>query len=264
MTHPGKSAPDLASYDVLLVNSSGGKDSQAMLDHVHHLAVAAGVAGRIVVVHCDLGRVEWEGTRDLAERQAAHYGHRVEVVRRTQNDLLDQIAARGMFPSSTTRYCTSDQKRGPVRVLMTRLASEWRASSGLARPCRILNCMGLRADESSARASKATYEPDAAASNGKRQVDTWLPIHAWTVDDVWARIRASGVPHHRAYDLGMSRLSCVFCVLGRRSDLEIAARHNPALLDAYVAVEDRIGHTFTAKLSLRVLRDEARCAGGAS
>jgi len=47
-------------------------------------------------------------------------------------------------------------------------------------------------------------------------------------------------------------------------DLTIAARHNPALLDAYVAVEDAIGHTFTAKLSLRVLRDEARCAGGAA
>lgn len=47
--------PDLRSYDVLLVNSSGGKDSQAMLDHVVRLAREAGVADRIVVVHCDLG-----------------------------------------------------------------------------------------------------------------------------------------------------------------------------------------------------------------
>ena len=34
----------------------------------------------------------------------------------------------------------------------------------------------------------------------------------WKVEDVWARIKASGVEHHKAYDLGMSRLSCCFCV----------------------------------------------------
>ena len=33
---------------------------------------------------------------------------------------------------------------------------------------------------------------DERASNGKRVVDTWLPIHSWTVAQVWERIKASG------------------------------------------------------------------------
>ena len=52
------------------------------------------------------------------------------------------------------------------------------------------------------------------------------------------------VPHHRAYDLGMPRLSCVLCIFAPRDALILAGLHNPALLADYVAVENQIGHTF--------------------
>lgn len=255
---------DLTHYDWILINSSAGKDSQVMLDLVVGLAREAGVADRIVVVHCDLGRVEWEGTRELAARQAAHYGCRFEIVSRPQGDLLTHIEQRGMWPSSTARYCTSDHKRGQVRTLMTRLVGEWRSSTGERRACRILNCMGMRAQESPARAKLVEFARDEKASNGKRTVDVWLPIHGWTVDEVWARIRASGVEHHRAYDLGMGRLSCAFCIFAPEAALMIAGEHNRALLDEYVAVEDRIGHAFrgskTKKFHLKVI--QSRLAAG--
>ncbi len=46
--------PELASYDVILVNSSAGKDSQSMLDEVVRLCDAAGVPrSRLTVVHAD-------------------------------------------------------------------------------------------------------------------------------------------------------------------------------------------------------------------
>ncbi len=271
--------PDLASYDWLLVNSSAGKDSQAMLDLVVEMARAAGVADRIVVVHCDLGRVEWQGTRELAQRQAEHYGARFEVVSRSQGDLLDHVEARGMWPSSTARFCTSDHKRAQVRTLMTRLVVEWRqreaeaegwtdgVSSRLpkqSRPCRILNCMGLRAEESPARAKKVAFERDEDASNGRRVVDAWLPILGWTVGEVWARIRVSGVAHHRAYDLGMKRLSCCFCIFAPEAALMIAGEHNRGLLAEYVRVEAKTGHAFrgskTKKFHLAVIQD--RLAAG--
>ncbi len=118
------------------------------------------------------------------------------------------------------------------------------------RVVRVLSCMGLRAQESSSRAKKATFERDARSSNGRREVHTWLPIHDWAVEQVWARIEASGVEHHRAYDLGMSRLSCCFCVFAPKAALVLAGRHNPELLDAYVAVEKKIGHTFRIDLTL--------------
>lgn len=232
--------PSFTEYDVILINTSAGKDSQAMMDLVVELAREAGVSERLVAVHCDLGRVEWQGTRDLAERQAAHYGVRFEVVSRPQGDLLDHVESRGMWPSSAARYCTSDHKRGQVYTLLTKLVAE--RYDG--RPVRILNCMGLRAQESPARAKRVAFQHDKKASNGRRHVDTWLPIHTWTVEQVWQRIAESGVEHHYAYDLGMPRLSCCFCIFAPRPALILAGQHNPELLSAYVQVEQRIGHTF--------------------
>jgi 3'-phosphoadenosine 5'-phosphosulfate sulfotransferase (PAPS reductase)/FAD synthetase len=194
--------PNLAAYDVILVNSSGGKDSQAMLDEVCTLAEAAGVLDRITVLHCALGHVEWPGTSELARKQAEHYGVRYEERHREQGLLLDQVRHRGRWSSSSARYCTSDQKRGPARKLITQLVAEL---GDLARPARVLNCMGLRAEESRARLKKAQLSRDEAASSGRRTIDTWLPIHDWTETQVWQRIRSSGVPYHPAYDQGMSR-----------------------------------------------------------
>ncbi|MFL0286876.1 hypothetical protein ACJH6J_23915 [Mycobacterium sp. SMC-18] len=154
-------APDLTDYDVILVNSSAGKDSQASLDVVVEQARAAGV-------------------------------------------------------------------------------------------------MGLRGEESTARARRAAYAANPSASNGRRRVDDWYPIHRYTVADVWDRIAVAGTRPHPAYAAGMSRLSCRFCVLASRADLVCSARLNPALADRYAAVEAAAGHTFRADLSMADIIAEAR------
>jgi 3'-phosphoadenosine 5'-phosphosulfate sulfotransferase (PAPS reductase)/FAD synthetase len=242
--------PDLTAYDIVLINTSGGKDSQTMMRYVYQLAVAQGATDRLVAVHADLGRVEWDGTAELAAEQSAHYGIRFEKVARPQGDLLEQIEARGMFPSSAARYCTSDHKRAQCYKVMTRLTAElrdgWKAEGTLTpRPVRILNCMGFRAEESPARKKKPVFERDGMASTKTtRHVDRWLPIHEWSETQVWDDIRASGVRHHEAYDHGMPRLSCSFCVLASQSALVRAAQLRPVLAAEYAAVEVRIGHTF--------------------
>ncbi len=237
-------APDLLSYDVILVSTSAGKDSLAMLDLVAERCTELGILDRLVAVHADLGRVEWQGTRELAERQASKYGIRFEVISRPQGDLLTQVEERGMWPSSSARYCTSDHKRGQIQKVITKLSRE------LGRPSRILNVIGLRAQESDARAEKIPFEHNARASSSKRHVDNWLPILSWTVDQVWDRIRSRGLEYHYAYDLGMERLSCVFCVLAPAAQLQMAAKHNPELLEQYLEVERKIGHDFQNGRSL--------------
>jgi 3'-phosphoadenosine 5'-phosphosulfate sulfotransferase (PAPS reductase)/FAD synthetase len=209
---------------------------------------------RVVVVHCDLGRVEWRGTRELAEEQAAHFGVRFEVVSRSQ-DLLDQVEQRGMWPSSKARYCTSDHKRAQVDKLMTKLTAELRH---LRRPVRILNCQGIRAEESTERSKKTPFQLDMRASNTKRHVDLWYPIFTWTLEQVWDRIRASGIRHHFAYDLGMPRLSCAFCVFAGKQALILAGHHNTALLDQYCDVEIKTGHKFRQDVSLVQIREAVR------
>jgi hypothetical protein len=49
---------DLRTYQVVLLNTSAGKDSLAMLDHVYSVALAQEATGRLQAVHCDLGRME--------------------------------------------------------------------------------------------------------------------------------------------------------------------------------------------------------------
>lgn len=241
--------PNLAGYDVILVNSSGGKDSQAMLDLVAERAAALGLTDRIVIVHCDLGRVEWAETRAIAEQQARHYGCRFEVVSRPQGDLLQQVEEHGMWPGPKTRFCTSDHKRGQVYTLMTRLVRELHGSK--RNPVRILNCMGLRADESPGRRKKKPFCHNPTASNGKRHVDDWLPIHGWTEPLVWDRIKRAGTRTHYAYSLGMPRVSCCFCIYSPKQALLLAGHHNLSLLKEYARVEKKINHRFRQDVSLQ-------------
>lgn len=241
--------PDLKSFDWLLVNSSGGKDSQAMLDVVVQMAKVHGILDRVVVVHADLGRVEWKGTRELAEEQARHYGVRFEVVSKKSADLLKQVAMRGMWPSPKQRYCTSDQKRAQIWRVMTKLSSETRKAQPGKR-VRILNLMGLRAQESPNRKKMLPFKLSKASNKNVREVWDWLPIHQWTTDQVWERIKASGVKHHPAYDLGMPRLSCCFCIFAPKPALVLAGKHNPELLNEYVELEAKIGHKFRMDVSM--------------
>lgn len=248
-------APQLIDYDRILVSSSAGKDSQASLDVVVHAARIVGVLDRVVVVHAALGDNEWEGTAELAAEHAAHYGLRFELVCREHDGkietILDRVEQRGMWPDAARRWCTSDHKRGPIRRLMTRLTTELReAGHVVGRPVRLLNVMGHRAEESAARHRCPAYAGNQSASNGRRQVDDWLPIHDWTLAEVWARIAAAGTRPHWAYAAGMSRLSCRFCVLASRADLVRSARLNPELAQRYAEVEMRTGHQFRVGLSM--------------
>ena len=259
--------PDLGSYEIIIANSSAGKDSSAMLDYLVEQAAIFGVIGRIVVVHADLGEMEWPGTRELAEEHAAAYGLPfIATARRTRadggepqaEDLLAHIRRRGMFPDAARRYCTSDHKRGPILRVMTELVRA-RIADGCPPPVRVLSVMGFRAQESRERARREPFCHDARASNGRRHVDVWLPLHAWSEAEVWRRVRASGLRVHRAYiDHGMPRLSCRLCVLASRSALIASARANPQLARRYREVEAEIGHRFRRDLSMAQIIELAR------
>jgi len=260
-------APDLRWYDLLLVNVSGGKDSQATLDMIHELATDAGVEQRIVVVHADLGKADWPQTLPLVREHAAHYGARLEVVRREITDpqtgrhrpqeLLEQVEARGMWPDRRRRWCTSDWKRGPCLTVMTSLVRELDPQR-LGRPVRVLNVFGFRAEESPERRHRLPFQYDERASNGRRHVDVWHPIHRWAVEEVWARCRSAGTRIHPAYtEHGMPRLSCQFCPLASTGALVLAARADPAKARKYLAVEQQTGHSFQQHTSLAQIIERA-------
>jgi len=213
----------------------------ALLELLRHCEAAGYPRERIVVSHQDLGRIEWPGARELVEEHCDALGLRLEVSKYRNRDgdspdLLEYVKRRGKWPDNKNRYCTSDYKRGPGGRVITKLYRE--------RPGDILQVFGFRADESPARSKKVVYEKNKRASTKSRSVYDWLPIHKWTSQQVWDTIRASGLRWHKAYDLGMPRLSCCFCVFAPKAALMIAGKENPGLLDEYVRLEKEIGHTF--------------------
>lgn len=242
----------------IVVNISGGKDSQTVLKEVIHRANLSGFPkDRIVASHQCLGRMEWPGTLDLVRQHADHYGIRLEVTKyqdvRGQNlTLLDYVRKRGKWPSSQQRYCTSEFKRAPGGRVLTQLSRE--------RPGNILHVFGFRAEESASRRKRQVLVSQPRFATRAREVWEWLPIHTWTEKRVWEDIRASGVPWHPAYDLGMPRLSCCFCIFAPRAALIVAGKANRELLDEYCDVEQEIGHTFQNGRSLSEVR-EAILAG---
>lgn len=227
MSIPAKVRALIEMGAMFVVNHSGGKDSQAMFHFIHQHVPAA----QIVVVHAILPKVEWEGVEEHV--RATTLGFPVHTCQ-SRRDLLQMIRERGMFPSPSQRQCTSDLKRGPIEKTI-------RAISKATGNKLIVNCMGMRAQESSNRAKLETFKLSARNSKAGRIWYEWLPIHEWLIEEVFSMIAAVGQQPHWAYAAGMTRLSCCFCIMASKADLTTAARLNPKLYREYVELERSTG-----------------------
>ncbi|REE01128.1 phosphoadenosine phosphosulfate reductase family protein [Marinoscillum furvescens] len=244
----------LHEYDMIIINSSGGKDSLCALWEVCRQAREQKFPfDRIAVSHQDLGDMEWPGTKDLVKQQADLFGLKTYYSKRRTKDgyeenLLEYVERRGKWPSNGQRYCTSDFKRGPGGRVVTAL------TKALGK-CKVLYVFGFRRDESPSRSKKPVLKLNDKLTTKKRTVHDWLPIHHWSNERVWATINTHRLPYHPAYDLGMPRLSCCFCIFSPFDALVVAGKANPHLLDRYCATEKKIGHTFRNGFAINEVKE---------
>jgi 3'-phosphoadenosine 5'-phosphosulfate sulfotransferase (PAPS reductase)/FAD synthetase len=215
-SYPQKIGELVARGALFVENHSGGKDSQAM-----HLKLREIVPKeQRVIVHADLGRVEWAGA--LAHIEATTDGEPIHVCR-ARRDLLQVVGERGMFPSPANRWCTSDLKRGPIEKVIRHLTYA-RKAAGHPAWNLVVNCEGLRAEESTKRKKMKPFVFDEGNSKAGREWYQWLPVHEWTEAEVYATIKAAGQQPHIVYRRGMKRFSCVFCIYADKDSLTTAAR----------------------------------------
>lgn len=240
------------------IGVSGGKDSCAVAFATSRVLDDLGHRGPRVLVHADLGEIEWEDSLPLCRRLAAVLGLELLVVARRAGGLIarwekrwtdnvqryaDLRCVKLILPWSTAsmRFCTSELK---TAVICGELARRFRGAT-------ILSVSGIRRDESRdrARAPVAAVQPRLVQPRfGTRGID-WHPIGGWSRDDVLELLADLRFPLHPAYTVhGCSRVSCAFCILASRADLAAASRaeQNHAVFRRLVALEARSSFPFRA------------------
>lgn len=227
----------IAAGALFVANHSGGKDSQAQLIRLLERVPTS----QMVVVHASLGAMEWPGAMELARDQAAAAGLPF-IVATAAKTFLEMVERRfegrpevPSWPSASHRQCTSDLKRGPIQREVRRYAK----ANGYKV---IVNCLGLRAQESPGRAKRKEFS-QMGISNSVHTWYEWLPVHELSTVEIFDTIEQAGQKPHYAYELGNDRLSCVFCIMASKKDLRTGATHNPELLAQYTALEQRTGYT---------------------
>ncbi len=238
----------IAQGAIIYVSHSGGKDSQAM----YALLSKTIPHDQIAVVHADLGEVEWAGVKKHIEDNITHPLNVVKAVWQDgrEKNLLDYVKHRfavrpdaPSWPSSANRWCTSELKTGPIRKFIRHDMK--RRGKRLA-----INCIGIRAGESSARAKKSPWQINKELSRAGRTVYDWLPIFGYSTTQVFQEIEEAGQKPFWAYKKGNERLSCVFCILGSDNDLKNGFKHRPELFKKYLELEKSTGYQMFHKKSL--------------
>lgn len=220
----------LAAGAVVAVGISGGKDSQAAAIAVSDHLNSIGHTGPRVLVHSDLGLIEWQASLPACEELAVQLGWELIVVRRKAGGLLERWAKRwddnvaryanlecikiiSPFSSPSLRFCTSELK---TDVIASALRKRFPTQD-------IISVAGIRAEESVARSRMPIASRHVKLTRRKAQGWSWHPILTATKEQVLSAISARGMELHPAYTLyGMSRVSCCYCIMSSNADLRAA------------------------------------------
>jgi len=211
---------------LVVANVSGGKDSAALSLHLREL----GIEHRRVFA--DTG---WEhpDTYRYLDSLEAVIGP-IERVRPLLG-MADLIRKKGMFPGRTRRFCTSELKVRPLNAYMASIDPEWRA----------IVAVGIRADESTARAGLEEWEHDGNAM--ERWV--WRPLIRWTVDDVIAIHKRHGLAPNPLYLRGAERVGCWPCIYARKAEIRMVAEESPERIDEIRELEDAVRARMEERIS---------------
>ena len=147
------------------------------------------------------------------------------VLKPTGNPFLDMCLWKGRFPSTMARFCTEFLKIIPFNQQILFPAMEKYGA--------VESWVGVRADESAARAKLPEREMDDTGAEIVR------PILTWTVEDVFAMHKKHGVDPNPLYTQGMGRVGCMPCVNCNKAELHQISMRFPEEIER-VAEWERI------------------------
>ena len=210
------------SNERVVVSLSGGKDSVAAALHLRDLGI------EYDMVFMDTG---WEHP-DLYEHLEYLEGVLGPITRiraalpELPDDLMPEVEAieaivgaspsafvrwtvrKAMFPSRTRRFCTQELKVKPFLKWVDTLDED------------IINVVGIRAEESSARSKL----PERELMPGQEHIEVWRPLIKWTEAQVIDIHRRHSVKPCPLYLRGSTRVGCWPCIQANKGELVQVAK----------------------------------------
>lgn len=224
---------------VFVLSISGGKDSTA--------AACALIDARIefVPVFADTG---WEHpiTYEYLDEIERVLGLKIIRVG-SPTAMVEKIRKRAGFPARAQRWCTRELKIEPIRAVHDAIAE----MSG----DDTVSVVGLRADESEARAKLPEFELDDRWGGY-----VWRPLIAWSIEQVLAMHHRFGLRVNPLYRLGFSRVGCFPCIYAAKEEIRLMADVWPERVDEIESLEAECTATRTernAETPDRYARSEA-------
>lgn len=207
MTHPRIVLPDAARDLVVIASVSGGKDSTALICALREAEIPARY------VFADTG---WEAaeTYEYLDTLRRTLGITIDVVRSERGTFLEIATQKAGFPWRAGRWCTDELKRKPLRAYHTRVSEECDTET--------VSAVGIRAEESAARAAMAEWEFDPRWDGY-----VWRPLLRWTEREVYEIHHRHGVPINPLYKRGHNRVGCYPCVLADKQEVALVAKNSP-------------------------------------
>lgn len=230
-----------------IINISGGKDSTATL----LLALQLNTPN-VLPVFCDTGhehpqtyayldylesrlsisikRIRYDFTKDMARKRKyilAKWGAEdvpLEMINSALNIMtptgipfLDLCIMKGRFPSTKTKFCTTELK---VRPMLEQIILP-----ALKRGDEVTQWLGVRGDESASRANLPEAEYD--------DPGLWLyrPIHSWSAQEVFDFHAKHGIDPNPLYKQGMGRVGCMPCIMSRKAEILEISKRFPEQID---------------------------------
>ena len=179
---------EAASLQPAVFASSFGAEDMVLLDLIRSDDLD------ILIFTLDTGRLP-EETHALMQEVVERYGHCFTTHHpdaQALQSLVARIGTNGFYDSVENRKaCCAVRKVEPLaRALAGKRA--W--------------VTGLRAQQSQARAQVV-----GRARDELHELEKFNPLHDWSEQDVWAYIRAKGVPYNRLHDRFYPSIGCAPC-----------------------------------------------------
>jgi 3'-phosphoadenosine 5'-phosphosulfate sulfotransferase (PAPS reductase)/FAD synthetase len=223
--------------DVRVIASvSGGKDSAAMCLHLRELGIPfdavfmdTGWEHRDTYAYlrgpleAAIGPIRWLRAEVELPPEKEAMAQELEAMLGHYSTMVRTCLKKAVFPARTLRWCTSETKVLPMQRWLATLDED------------TVSVVGIRADESAARAAMAEWE-----WSDKLDQWTWRPLLRWSLDDVIAIHARHGLGPNPLYLAGASRVGCWPCIFARKAEIRLVADTDPARVGVLRLLEQRV------------------------